>query len=128
MYFSSRKKLDNGSKTELLEGASSLCMAYWIIRQKAINVFVPGALSCNDPLRKTLSSPAGWKRHLWRPIASKDLTKLSILPYYNVLGSFVQLVSLDKNHDFCKKGVLKLKLQNQVILTRNVLQKGSDDL
>ena len=30
-------------------------MAYWIIRQKAINVFVPGALSCNDPLRKTLS-------------------------------------------------------------------------
>ena len=65
-------------------------MAYWIIRQKAINVFVPGALSCNDPLRKTLSSPAGWKRHLWRPIASKGLTKLSILPNYNVLGSFVQ--------------------------------------
>ena len=55
-------------------------MAYWIIRQKAINVFVPGALSCNDPLRKTLSRV---KRvgsdNFGDPFIFSSLTKLDIL-------------------------------------------------
>jgi hypothetical protein len=81
-------------------------MAYWIIRQKAINVFVPDALSCNDPLRKTLSRVLKVGSDT---IGNPFLLKVSQnYPSCLIIRSLDALNSLS---DFSKKGVLKLKLQ-----------------